>query len=119
MNKPDGYKVLVVDDSAFMRKVISDALLKHPKISAVETAYNGQAALRKLVEFDPDVVTLDIEMPVMNGIDALQEMLKIKKVPVIMCSSLTVAGAEITIKALEMGAFDFVQKPDSCNKKIN
>jgi len=112
------YKVLIVDDSAFMRKLISDVLKQHPQISQVETAFNGQAALRKLQEFDPDVITLDIEMPVMNGIEALEAILKIKKVPVIMCSSLTKAGAEITIKALEMGAFDFIQKPEYVSKDM-
>ncbi len=113
------YKVLVVDDSAFMRKIISDVLKQHPQISAVETAFNGQAALKKLKEFDPDVVTLDIEMPIMDGIETLQEILKIKNIPVIMCSSLTKAGAEITIKALEMGAFDFIQKPEAASKEIS
>lgn len=105
------YKVLVVDDSAFMRKVISDVLSSHPQIEAVETAINGEIALKKVREFDPDVITLDVEMPVMNGIETLQEILKIKKIPVIMCSTLTSAGAEITLKALELGAFDFIEKP--------
>jgi two-component system chemotaxis response regulator CheB len=104
-------KVLVVDDSAFMRKVISDVLIGQPQIESVDTASNGQNALKKLREFNPDVITLDIEMPLMNGIEALQEILKIKKVPVIMCSTLTKAGAEITLKALELGAFDFIEKP--------
>lgn len=108
-----GFKVLVVDDSAFMRKVISDALINHPQISAVETAFNGQSALKKIREFDPDVITLDIEMPIMNGIETLQEIKKIKNIPVIMCSSLTKSGAEVTIKALELGAFDFIEKPES------
>jgi len=107
------FKVLVVDDSAFMRKVISDILKTHPQVGEIDTAFNGQVALRKLNEFNPDVVTLDIEMPVMDGITTLQEILKVKKIPVIMCSSLTKAGAEITIKALELGAFDFIQKPES------
>lgn len=106
-----GFKALVVDDSAFMRKIISDILKTNPQISEVQTAHNGQDALKKFVEFHPDVITLDVEMPIMNGIETLQEILKIKKVPVIMCSSLTKAGAEITIKALELGAFDFIEKP--------
>lgn len=110
-------RILIVDDSAFMRKVISDVLLSHPEVEAVETAFNGQVALKKIQEFNPDVVTLDIEMPVMNGIETLQELLKIKKVPVIMCSSLTKSGAEITIKALELGAFDFIEKPTSVNSQ--
>lgn len=107
------FKVLVVDDSAFMRKVISDVLKTHPQISEVETAFNGQEALKKLKIFEPDLITLDIEMPVMNGIETLQEIHKIKNIPVIMCSSLTKAGAEITLKALELGAFDFIEKPES------
>lgn len=107
------FKVLIVDDSAFMRKVISDVLKAHPMVSEVETAYNGQVALNKIREFQPDVITLDIEMPVMNGLETLQEIKKIKNIPVIMCSSLTKAGAEITIKALELGAFDFIEKPEA------
>jgi len=112
-NTKTGFKVLVVDDSAFMRKVISDVLNNLPQISAVETASNGQSALKKVVEFAPDVITLDIEMPIMNGIETLQEIKKIKNIPVIMCSSLTKSGAEITLKALELGAFDFIEKPES------
>ena len=120
MQTPGNIKVLVVDDSAFMRKVISDILKSNPAISAVETAFNGEAALKKLREFNPDVITLDIEMPGMNGIDTLQEIMKIKNIPVIMCSSLTRSGAEITIKALELGAFDFIEKPASpTGDKVN
>ena len=107
------YKVLIVDDSAFMRSIISDLLVNHPQIGAIETAINGRDALRKINEFQPDVVTLDIEMPIMNGIDTLQEIMKVRKIPVIMCSTLTSDGAEITIKALELGAFDFIEKPQS------
>jgi len=112
-NAKTGFKVLVVDDSAFMRKIISDVLNNHPQIGIVETASNGQAALKKIREFEPDVITLDIEMPIMNGIETLQEIRKIKNIPVIMCSSLTKSGAEITIQALELGAFDFIEKPES------
>lgn len=107
------YKVLIVDDSAFIRSIISDILKNHPQIGAIETAINGKDALRKIETFQPDVITLDIEMPIMNGLDTLKEIMKIKKIPVIMCSSLTTDGAEVTLKALELGAFDFIPKPQS------
>ena len=104
-------KVLVIDDSAFMRKVISDILNSDVGIEVIETSKNGSDALEKLKGLHPDVITLDIEMPVMDGLTCLKELLKIKYVPVVMLSSLTKEGADDTIKALEDGAVDFITKP--------
>lgn len=110
MNK---IKVMVVDDSAFMRKAIENMLLKDSGIEIVATARNGKEALEKIKEFNPDILTLDIEMPIMNGLEALQRIMKECPRPVIMVSSLTTEGAESTLKALELGAVDFIAKDKS------
>lgn len=102
--------VLVVDDSAFMRKVISDMLESDKRIHVVATARNGEDALKKLKSITPDVITLDVEMPVMDGLTTLKHIMKTKPVPVIMVSSLTMEGAKETIKAFEYGAVDFIAK---------
>jgi two-component system chemotaxis response regulator CheB len=104
-------KVLVVDDSALMRRIISDILKSDPEIIVVGTAKNGQEALEAIPKLSPDVLTLDIEMPILNGLEALPMIWRKYKLPTIMLSSLTQDGAEATIKALELGAFDFVGKP--------
>ncbi|BDU50126.1 protein-glutamate methylesterase/protein-glutamine glutaminase [Haliovirga abyssi] len=104
-------KVLVVDDSIFMRNIISDMLAEEHDIEIVGKARNGKEAIRLNRELSPDVITLDVEMPVMNGLEALKEIMKDKPTKVIMVSSLTSEGAIETIEALENGAFDFVQKP--------
>ncbi|MDP4093819.1 MAG: chemotaxis response regulator protein-glutamate methylesterase [Bacillota bacterium] len=106
-------KVLVVDDSAFMRRVISDILDGDPEIKVISTATNGVDAIEKAKTLQPDLITLDIEMPLMNGLSCLQELLKTRFLPVIMLSSLTKAGTEYTIKALEYGAVDFIAKPEN------
>ncbi len=107
-------RVLLVDDSAFMRKVISDMLANSEDIEVVGTAKNGKDGIYKTIELKPDVVTLDIEMPVMDGLSALVELVQLNPAPkVIMLSSLTNNGGEATIRALEAGAIDFVQKPAS------
>lgn len=106
-------KVLVVDDSAFMRKVISDIVESDPTMKVVGTARDGSEALRLISELSPDVVTMDIEMPVMDGLTALQRIMSDNPLPVIMLSSLTTQGAESTMKALDYGAFDFIPKPNS------
>ncbi|MBO8162474.1 MAG: chemotaxis response regulator protein-glutamate methylesterase [Brevibacillus sp.] len=103
-------RVLVVDDSAFMRKVISDILTKDPQIEVVDRARNGEECIAKVKELKPDVVTLDIEMPVMDGLSALEILMKEHPLPVVMLSSLTREGADATIRALELGAFDFIAK---------
>lgn len=103
-------RVLVVDDSAFMRQMISD-MLDVPGIEVIETARNGQDALDKLERIDPDVITLDVEMPEMNGLEFLKKLTKERPLPVIMLSSLTEANNMTTIKSLELGAVDFIPKP--------
>ena len=104
-------KVLVVDDSAFMRKLISDFLSSHPKLEVVGTARNGRDAIEKVSTLKPDVVTMDIEMPLMNGLEALKEIMEKHPLPVIMLSSTTKTGAENTMLAMEYGAVDFIAKP--------
>ncbi len=104
-------RVLVVDDSAFMRKMITDFLVAEVQIEVIRTARNGEEALKKIELLKPDVVTLDIEMPVMNGTDTLRKIISIYKLPVIMVSSQTQQGKDRTINCLEMGAFDFITKP--------
>ncbi|MCX7951683.1 MAG: chemotaxis response regulator protein-glutamate methylesterase [Clostridiales bacterium] len=104
-------KVLVVDDSAFMRKMISDIINSEHDMSVIDTAKDGQDAIEKVKKYNPDVITLDVEMPKINGLQALTEIKKISSAQVIMLSSLTSEGSSITIEALNLGAFDFVQKP--------
>ncbi|OPY73277.1 MAG: Chemotaxis response regulator protein-glutamate methylesterase [Syntrophorhabdus sp. PtaU1.Bin058] len=103
-------KVLVVDDSIVMRKVITRILEKDPQIQVVGTAADGGDALEKVESLQPDVMTLDIEMPVMNGIDVLKQVMSKRPMPVIMMSALTKEGADITIEALNLGACDFITK---------
>lgn len=103
-------KVLVVDDSVFMRKLLSDLFAGEADFSVVDTARNGQEALDKIKRLKPDVVTMDVEMPVMDGITALERVMKDCPTPVVMVSSLTHAGAVATLRALELGAVDFVAK---------
>jgi two-component system, chemotaxis family, protein-glutamate methylesterase/glutaminase len=103
--------VLVVDDSAFMRKLIKEFLSEDPRIKVLDTARNGQEAIDKIIKLEPDVVTMDVEMPVLNGIEAVKTIMKQHPVPVVMLSSTTKAGAENTILAMEAGAIDFIAKP--------
>ncbi|HZG83077.1 MAG TPA: chemotaxis response regulator protein-glutamate methylesterase [Brevibacillus sp.] len=104
-------RVLVTDDSAFMRKVISDILAENPDIEVIDRARNGLECIEKCKKLKPDVLTLDIEMPVMDGLEALERLMSENPVPTVMISSLTREGADATIRALELGAFDFVTKP--------
>ena len=106
-------KVLVVDDSAFMRKAIESMLKKDPEIEIVGFAKNGIEALEQHQKLNPDCITLDIEMPMMDGITALKKIMSTKPVPVIMVSSLTTEGADATLQALEHGAVDFIAKGKS------
>ncbi len=113
-------KVLVVDDSAFMRRIISDMLKSDASIEVIDTARNGQEGFLKAIAQSPDIITLDIEMPVMDGLTALSEIMKAKpESKVIMLSSHTFEGAEATIKALELGAMDFVPKPSASILNFN
>lgn len=102
--------VVVVDDSAFMRKALSSMLEKDPEIKVVATARDGQEGLEMIRKHNPNVVTLDIEMPKMDGLTALRHIMMEMPRPVLMVSSLTVEGAEATLKALELGAVDFIPK---------
>ena len=111
-------KVLVVDDSVFMRKALSRMLEKDSNIRVVGTACNGAEAIEKVELLKPDVATMDIEMPVMNGIEALKHIMTKHPMPVIMFSALTQEGADITMEALNLGACDFITK-DFSNVSIH
>lgn len=104
-------KVLIVDDSALIRKIITDILEEDREIKVIGTAKDGKEALEKIPRLKPDLITLDIEMPVMDGISTLKSIVKKHQIPVVMLSSLTVKGADLTLKALEIGAVDFITKP--------
>ena len=106
-------EVLVIDDSAFMRKVLQDILDSTHDIKVVGTAKNGLEALDMARELHPDVITLDLNMPSMDGLTCLRELQNITDTPVIMLSSLTVDGGKATIEALESGAIDFITKPSN------
>ncbi|PID62501.1 MAG: chemotaxis response regulator protein-glutamate methylesterase [Ignavibacteriae bacterium] len=106
-------KVLIVDDSAFMRKSISLLLNADAQIEVIDTAIDGAMAIEKIKKLKPDIVTLDVEMPRMDGLTALKIIMKECPVPVIMLSSLTTEGASVTMKALELGAVDFISKESS------
>jgi two-component system, chemotaxis family, protein-glutamate methylesterase/glutaminase len=105
--------VLVADDSALMRKMISDMINSQLDMEVIDTAKNGEIAIQKIKDLNPDIVTLDVEMPVKNGIEALKEIKKISSTEVIMLSSLTTENSSTTIEALKLGAFDFIAKPSS------
>src|ERR1051325_7918418 len=104
-------RVLVVDDSAFMRRVIGEAISSQPDMQLLGTARNGLDALLKVEQLQPDVVTLDVEMPEMDGLTALRHLMARYPRPVVMLSSRTQEGAATTLRALNMGAVDFVPKP--------
>ena len=108
-------KVLVVDDSAFARLTISKYLATDPAIEVVGMARDGLDALEKVKLLDPDVVTMDVEMPKLDGIGTLERIMAEHPRPVIMLSSITAEGAEVTIRALELGAIDFFLKPSLIN----
>jgi two-component system, chemotaxis family, protein-glutamate methylesterase/glutaminase len=103
-------KILIVDDSAFMRNALSSMLSSDPEISIVGTARDGLEAIDKIASLRPDVVTMDVEMPRMDGITALKHIMVNTPVPVIMVSSLTTDGAKVTLDALDLGAVDFLPK---------
>ncbi|MGD6805489.1 MAG: protein-glutamate methylesterase/protein-glutamine glutaminase [Candidatus Bathyarchaeia archaeon] len=104
-------EVLVVDDSLLMQRVITDVLQSDTQIHVVGTARDGEEALLKIASLRPDVVTMDIEMPKMNGLTAVRRIMETNPTPVIMVSSLTQREAMLTLKALEFGAVDYVPKP--------
>src|SRR5215468_9389711 len=104
-------RVLVVDDSALMRKLIPQILERDSDIQVIGTAMDGEFALKKIEELKPQVVTLDLEMPRMDGMETLRLIVRNYKIPVIVVSAHTQQGASATFKALATGAFDFVAKP--------
>lgn len=102
--------VLVVDDSGFFRRRVNDLLKTDSRLKVIGSASNGQEAVAKTIELKPDVITMDYEMPVMNGIEAVREIMAKQPTPVLMFSSLTQEGAKITLDALEAGAVDYLAK---------
>ncbi|HZU30434.1 MAG TPA: chemotaxis response regulator protein-glutamate methylesterase [Candidatus Angelobacter sp.] len=104
-------RVLVVDDSALMRKLIPQILARDSEIEVIGTAMDGAFGLKKIEDLRPDVVTLDLEMPRMDGLELLRQMTRRFRIPVIVVSALTTEGATATFKALALGALDFVAKP--------
>ncbi len=105
-------KAVVIDDTIVYRKIVGDILKEIPEIEVAGTANNGKIALSKINSLQPDFITLDIEMPEVNGIEVLEKIKDMQNPPaVIMVSTLTQDGSEMTVKALELGAFDFISKP--------
>jgi two-component system, chemotaxis family, protein-glutamate methylesterase/glutaminase len=111
-------RVLVVDDSALMRKLIPQILATDNSIEVVGTAIDGNFGLKKIEELKPQVVTLDLEMPGLGGLDTLKEIVRRHRVPVIVVSSHSTSGASVTLKALSLGAFDFVAKPNDVSSRM-
>ena len=109
-------KVLVVDDSAAVRRALTTGLEEDPEIAVVGSARDGADAVKKVLALNPDVVTLDLEMPGMNGIQALERIMQERPTPVVLVSSISRKGAEVTVRALELGAVDFVLKDGSGGK---
>jgi two-component system chemotaxis response regulator CheB len=104
-------KVLIVDDSSFMRKALAQILASSSKIEVIDTAADGQEAVNKVAQLHPDVILLDIEMPVMDGLSALTHIMARHPTPILMLSALNKRDATIAIKSLEYGAVDFIPKP--------
>ena len=104
-------KVLIVDDSRMIRDVLTDILKEQPDIEVVGAAADAFEARDMVKDLQPDVITLDVEMPKMNGLEFLDKLMRAKPIPVVMISSFTERGSEVTFRALEMGAVDFVTKP--------
>jgi two-component system chemotaxis response regulator CheB len=103
-------RVLVVDDSSFMRNALKRSIEQDARFKVIDTATNGREGVDKAIALKPDVVTLDVEMPVMNGLEALKEIVAKTNIPVLMVSAVTEAGAKTTIDALTLGAVDFIPK---------
>ncbi len=105
-------KVLVIDDSALIRQILTELLNSDPEIEVVGVAQDPIIAREKIKELNPDVLTLDVEMPRMDGITFLRNLMRLRPMPVVMVSTLTAVGADVTFEALELGAIDFVTKPN-------
>src|SRR5665647_827523 len=108
MNK---IRVLIIDDSLLIRKVLTEILNSSPDIEVVGSAEDPLIAREMIKELNPDVLTLDIEMPRMDGITFLRNLMRLRPMPVVMISALTESNAEVTLTALELGAVDFIAKP--------
>ena len=104
------YKVLVVDDSSFFRRRVTDILNKDANLEVIDVAVNGKEAVEKAVSLKPDVITMDIEMPLLNGIEAVKQIMAKSPTAILMFSSLTHQGAKATLEALDAGALDFLPK---------
>ncbi len=104
------YKVLVVDDSSFFRRRVTDILNKDSKLNVIDVAVNGKEAVEKALLLKPDIITMDIEMPILNGIEAVKQIMAKSPTAILMFSSLTHEGARSTLEALEAGALDFLPK---------
>src|SRR6185369_7054292 len=104
-------RVLIVDDSALVRQMLTEMLNSDPDLEVVGAAADPYAAREKIKALNPDVITLDVEMPRMDGVTFLENLMRLHPLPVVMVSSLTQKGAEVTLRALELGAVDFVAKP--------
>lgn len=111
-------RVLIVDDSAFMRRAIGRILERAPGITVIGEATNGVEGVQQTLALRPDVITMDVEMPKMNGVSAVAEIMKVVPTPIVMLSTLTTAGAETTIAALEAGAIDYVGKPSGLSHEL-
>jgi two-component system chemotaxis response regulator CheB len=111
-------RVLVVDDSALMRKLIPQILQSDPSIQVVGTAMDGNFGLKKIEDLKPQVITLDLEMPGMGGLEMLKEIMRKHRLPVIVVSSHSTEGASVTLQALSLGAFDFVAKPHDVSARM-
>lgn len=107
----DQIKLLIVDDSLFMQRILSDLFQSDNQISVIGTARDGEDALSKIASLHPDVVTMDVEMPKMDGLTAVKRIMETDPVPVVMVSALTQKEAQLTLRALDYGAVDYVSKP--------
>jgi len=110
-NRSAPVRVLIVDDSAVMRQLLTSLLSDDPEIEVVGTAADPHIARERIKALNPDVITLDVEMPLMDGITFLRKIMTLRPMPVVMISTLTQRGAETTLEALEIGAVDFIAKP--------
>src|SRR6476661_5880839 len=104
-------KVLIVDDSALVRRILTELLSADPEMEVVGAASDAYMAREKIKQLNPDVLTLDVEMPKMDGVTFLRNLMRLRPMPVVMVSSLTEHGAEITLDALAVGAVDYLPKP--------
>ena len=112
-------RILIADDSAFMRKVLTDLFKFQKDFEVVGTAINGRDAVEKVKKYHPDLLTLDVQMPVMDGLNALAVIMEIAPMPVVMLSSLTKEGTDETIRALSLGAIDFISKAGGSISRID